>query len=182
MADTSYTVGKGKPPKDSQFKKGQSGNPGGRPRWESFRDRLKAGIEAALERKTQDVHLGAKRNVFEDLVNRMVVDAVHNNDQQRKVFLALMKDLEEQPARPRLQTVPGSGPTSDHFPSVRENNREFEGVLPLLKEKLAENQCSPNPDSGETEKLSANEVPPPPPPRPPRPTIRIGGRIVQQGD
>ena len=32
MAEKDYEVGYGKPPKDSQFKKGQSGNPKGRPR------------------------------------------------------------------------------------------------------------------------------------------------------
>lgn len=31
-ADEDYVVGKGKPPKDARFKKGQSGNPKGRPK------------------------------------------------------------------------------------------------------------------------------------------------------
>ena len=33
MADNDYGVGYRKPPKEHQFKKGQSGNPGGRPKW-----------------------------------------------------------------------------------------------------------------------------------------------------
>lgn len=32
MADDDYTIGYGKPPKHGQFKPGQSGNPGGRPK------------------------------------------------------------------------------------------------------------------------------------------------------
>lgn len=36
--DTGYEVGYGKPPKSTRFKKGQSGNPGGRPRGASSRN------------------------------------------------------------------------------------------------------------------------------------------------
>lgn len=47
--ERSYQVGYGKPPKDSQFKPGQSGNPAGRPK---RKPSIKEELEAVLYRET----------------------------------------------------------------------------------------------------------------------------------
>lgn len=51
--DEEYSVGPGRPPREYQFKKGQSGNPGGAKRKTSLAPDLKAMLERALNEKVR---------------------------------------------------------------------------------------------------------------------------------
>jgi hypothetical protein len=64
--DGDYTVGPGRPPKEHQFRKGQSGNPGGRPKNES--------VTATIRRMLQGEHNG--RPIQDILVERMIKEAL----------------------------------------------------------------------------------------------------------
>lgn len=80
--ENDYEVGYGKPPKNSQFKKGQSGNPKGRPKGEKNK---KSVIREVIERKVTIRQNGEKRqaSVFEALVESIVAHALEGsiNDQ-----------------------------------------------------------------------------------------------------
>jgi hypothetical protein len=55
-----YGVGYGRPPKETQFKKGQSGNPRGRPKGS---ESLKTVIQEELDRKITILVKGKKKNI-----------------------------------------------------------------------------------------------------------------------
>jgi hypothetical protein len=61
-----YRVGPGRPPREHQFRKGQSGNPGGRPKNES--------VTATIRRMLQGEHHG--RPIQDILVERMIREAL----------------------------------------------------------------------------------------------------------
>jgi hypothetical protein len=77
MADhRDYEVGRGRPPKHSQFKKGVSGNPRGRPRWK----RSEAEILAKIRDERVSMTLNGKSvqvSMFEALIRRAVVTTVN---------------------------------------------------------------------------------------------------------
>ncbi len=84
-------IGYGKPPKESQFKKGQSGNPRGRPKGSKNLNTL---IKRELESRITIEQNGTKRKIRrkEALVKGLVNDALKGKDRPRdKVF-----DLVEQ--------------------------------------------------------------------------------------
>ena len=72
--DSDYQVGYGKPPKETQFKKGQSGNPKGRPRREKTLDNL---LNHILDEKVAATENGRHRKIskrqaiFKHLSNRL---------------------------------------------------------------------------------------------------------------
>lgn len=84
-----YSVGYGRPPIDSQFKKGQSGNPSGRKK----KALPKTIFEALYCQLTNKVHitneLGVKEKIclFEILARQLVNDAIKKDGQSRKFLL-----------------------------------------------------------------------------------------------
>lgn len=64
MTDDEDEVGYGKPPKQHRFKKGQSGNPAGRPK----KEKSDQGVRAILERiGTEEVEIGGRRMTFREV-------------------------------------------------------------------------------------------------------------------
>ena len=82
----SYTIGYGKPPKSAQWKKGQSGNPKGRPR----RDRNISALLATLLAQRIVVRTGKttrRRTRLEHLVHRLFERALEGDPRLMKMAL-----------------------------------------------------------------------------------------------
>lgn len=89
-----YEVGYGKPPKDTRFKKGQSGNPKGRPK----RSRnLTTLIREELERKVVLTENGKqyKMTKAEAMTKRLVAQALSGNMSAMKTLIGMSGDDEE---------------------------------------------------------------------------------------
>lgn len=89
--DADYTVGYGKPPRHSQFKKGQSGNPRGRRAQPKTFDAL---LETALNQPVS-VTLGARKvrvSKREAIVMTMVNGALKGNIRHLEFLARLMRE------------------------------------------------------------------------------------------
>jgi hypothetical protein len=73
-ANDGYKVGPGRPPREHQWKKGQSGNPGGRPKGES--------LQAILRRRLGEEHNG--KTIAEIVVDAMIKAAAQGNSAHMK--------------------------------------------------------------------------------------------------
>jgi hypothetical protein len=113
MPKRDYVVGRGKPPVHSQFKKGQSGNPGGKPAGPgSFRERLRMAVEAALEQDVWALRQGSADKPLQKIANELVVKAAGGNQQALRVFLAVTEKLDGAADAAPDKPVPEADPTS----------------------------------------------------------------------
>jgi len=183
----SYAVGKGKPPKRTQFKKGQSGNPGGRPKPKPgslMQARLKDAIEQCLAADLDDLRY--KHGAWEDLsdpllivARDLVMNSVEGGERATKLLLSLMEKLDGLPANEQ--------PNADRNFSLSEGKAEGSGENPDPAESNMQADQGVEADaaagSGNASGNVADDPDAPPPPRPPhqKPIIRIGGRLIQDG-
>jgi len=114
-SDDNYTVGFGKPPKHTRFKKGQSGNPKGRPSGSKDFSTL---IDNELEKRVIVKENGrskmiSKRMVF---VTQLVNKAATGSIPATKVLLPQMERREEAKRRALAQSeTPTTLPTLSEF-------------------------------------------------------------------
>lgn len=87
-----YEVGYCKPPKHTQWKPGQSGNPKGRPKRVKDFERL---LERELGLTLQITEGGRHRTLTkrELIIKRLVTDAVKGDHRSLKLVVSFMKDL-----------------------------------------------------------------------------------------
>lgn len=83
---TDYEIGYGKPPKEHQFKPGQSGNPKGRPKKiTSLKEALQISLNAEISTKTETGEI-KKITCAEALAKRSIVDAISKDGPTRRMF------------------------------------------------------------------------------------------------
>lgn len=179
-----YEVGKGKPPKGSQFRKGQSGNPGGRPKprpTTSMQYRLKQAIEEALASdfntmKYERDEWETVNNPLLRLARDLVLESAEGRDRARGVLLALMEKLD----RVKMNE---NGDKPESF-SLSEGTAEGNAANPISpgEKRTADQSVAANTSTG-SGNASGKEAAGPDTPLPPhqKPIIRIGGRLVQDG-
>jgi hypothetical protein len=93
--DTTYDVGFGKPPKTSQFRKGSSGNPKGRPKG---RRNLATVLERTLQEKVVINESGVRRTVtkLEAAVKQLVNQAASGDLGAMRQLSPLARSVEEE--------------------------------------------------------------------------------------
>jgi Family of unknown function (DUF5681) len=93
MAETAanYTVGRGKPPLHSRFKKGQSGNPSGKPGPAKLaKQRLQQALYAALEAGPEELERSKPEDTLAAMAKRMALDAVAGRMPALRTVLSLL--------------------------------------------------------------------------------------------
>jgi hypothetical protein len=95
VADNSYEIGFGKPPRHTQFHKGQSGNPKGRPKGSKNIDVL---IRKALEEKVIVKGPGGRRLIskFEAALTQQANKAASGDPRAFREILRLRERVQEQ--------------------------------------------------------------------------------------
>lgn len=90
--DANYEVGYGKPPKAKQFKKGQSGNPKGRPKESAS---LASTLEKALSEKVEvrDGDRIRKMTKAEVMIQSLLARGIKGDQQAMSTLFRLMKDV-----------------------------------------------------------------------------------------
>ena len=94
-----YAIGYGRPPLHTRFRKGQSGNPAGRPRW---RTDLASLLTRALDRRvtSDDRDAGTQR---EAIIAALVEKSVAGDLRATKLLFELMRQI-----APAVAPLPGS--------------------------------------------------------------------------
>ena len=98
-----YEVGYGRPPMDTQFKKGQSGNPTGRPK--GSRNKPKAGIDGRMKRIILDeayreISINDERGqteitIMEAAIRSLGIKAAKGDARSQKIFFDVVRDVEK---------------------------------------------------------------------------------------
>jgi hypothetical protein len=104
-APRDYEAGYGKPPRHTRFKKGQSGNPRGRP---SGSKNLKTLLNEALNERVVVTEEGGRRNITkrEAIVTQLVNRSATADLRALKILLDTLRDIEG-------QTEPASSETAE---------------------------------------------------------------------
>ena len=88
-----YTVGRGKPPVHSRFKKGLSGNPGGKPGAAKLAKRLfRQSFHRALGKTTLRLALAEPETAIEAMANQLVLQATGGKAAQVRLVLSLLDE------------------------------------------------------------------------------------------
>jgi len=119
MADRNHPVGYGRPPKHSQFQKGKSGNPRGRPKKERS---LAAELEAELSRKITAMEGGrpVKLTKGELLVRTTVSKAIKGDTPLIRLVFQINSALDKviYPADGQDNAPPPSLPTAEEDDAI----------------------------------------------------------------
>lgn len=132
--DRNYEVGKGKPPKHTQFKKGQSGNQKGRPKGTK---NVESALRAALERKVTVRENGGTRQVpfVEAFVHTLVEKALKGKTSDQIKLLQYLENafpsLLREPKTPEkiiIEYVLPDGKTIEDYGGAADNETDINPV------------------------------------------------------
>jgi len=129
LTNGTYDVGFGKPPKRAQFKKGQSGNPSGRPKGSLS---LATVLEQTLHEKVI-INEGGKRKTvskFQAAITQLTNKAASGDLKALQLLTALVRSAEERPSQ-------GAEPNSVS------NEVDEKVILGILKRIEAANKENP---------------------------------------
>ncbi|SDD50728.1 DUF5681 domain-containing protein [Ruegeria marina] len=95
MSDDDYEIGYGKPPKHSRFKKGQSGNPGGRQKGSR---NFNTDLDEVLSKRVTVTENGKTREITSRAaaLQRLREKALNGNNRALEQFLALAQKRSEE--------------------------------------------------------------------------------------
>ncbi len=121
-APKNYQVGKGKPPKATQFQPGQSGNPKGRPKGSKNVHQV---LSKILNEKITVTESGKKKVVdkLEGAIRVLVNKSFEGKPQSLKLLIDLLKDMQGEPVTPS-----GSHFDDDDYEALMENLEWLEEV------------------------------------------------------
>ncbi len=92
-----YEVGYGKPPKHKQFRKGQSGNPGGRPRGVTALRAKALALEEAYRMVTvQDGDDAVALPAIQAIMRSQIAAAAKGNGPAQRAVIAAVREIEQQ--------------------------------------------------------------------------------------
>ena len=118
-SDDDYEVGYGKPPKSGQFKKGQSGNPKGRPKEAK-------GVKASLKREltttitVRERGQEVKLTKAEVLAKGLMSDALKGDPKARMIFVTLDDEFFDKDSSAGPQNVQAAAPEEIDFAILRD--------------------------------------------------------------
>jgi hypothetical protein len=184
-----YAVGKGKPPVHSRFKKGQSGNPSGKPGpKKAMRVQLKEALECALEAQPIDLQMAVPETAAAEIIKELVSAAMRADASSCRLLFQLIETMEpEMPRGTHRDETAFTAVTQDEdkTSTVSLPQGKTQGSFENGSDALGETQATPD-ESTITRADAGNNAPAPPelPPyvREKRPTIIVAGQIVQEGD
>jgi len=113
MTESTYSVGRGRPPLHTRFQKGRSGNPSGKPGPAKLaKMRFQQALLAALERRTEDLEASKPGNGLETMAKRMALDATAGRMPAVRLVLARLdaESREDDAAQNRNEADPFSLP------------------------------------------------------------------------
>jgi hypothetical protein len=91
MGNSSYPVGYGRPPVHSRFRKGQSGNPGGKPGPRNhLRENFETILVECLNASEEALRNVKTANAVESLARRIVVQALDGRASAQKLLLEIL--------------------------------------------------------------------------------------------
>src|SRR5215813_1305344 len=135
-----YEVGFGKPPAHSRFKKGQSGNPRGRP---PGAKNLKTLLYEALNERVIVAENGRRRKISKLLaiIKQVINQSAKPDWRYTKILLDIIRDIERQgePAFPATSAEAGSHRYVVILPDNGRDPEETEQLRKQQDEYLAEN-------------------------------------------
>ncbi|HTT84973.1 MAG TPA: DUF5681 domain-containing protein [Rhizomicrobium sp.] len=97
---SAYTIGRGRPPLHTRFKKGQSGNPSGKPGPAKLaRQRFARALYAALDGSTEELAASKPENVLAEIARKLVLDATEGRIAAVRLVLSLLDAESEKESR-----------------------------------------------------------------------------------
>lgn len=92
MSEPTYPVGHCRPPEHTRFRKGQSGNPGGKPGPKKILKRaFDAALGDALHADKQDVKDARSRKLIEALARKVALDALDGRASAQRLVLGVLE-------------------------------------------------------------------------------------------
>src|SRR5271165_6771289 len=121
-----YEVGYGKPPRNAGFKKGQSGNPRGRPPGSKNLTTL---LNDALNETVTITENGRRRKITkrEAVIKQLVNKSASADARSLKILLDLMLNLEARARSSTAPTTPAVGPADEEV--LAQLKARLEGVI-----------------------------------------------------
>ncbi|MGH6890089.1 MAG: DUF5681 domain-containing protein [Rhizomicrobium sp.] len=133
--DVPYSVGPGRPPLHTQFRKGQSGNPGGKPGPAKYmRKRFNVALREALEKPTRELAAARPTNALCAVARQLALDATFGRVASQRFVVDLL-DREVRATEDSIKPeAPIDAPSAFEIPpNFRLGLAEWKDLISLLQ-------------------------------------------------